>query len=55
MLSYIMSTEPLKSNTYVAIFNGDTYGYREHVSGRLSNVLVMTLLALVFDMMSYSV
>jgi hypothetical protein len=49
-----MSTEPLKSNMYVTISIGDTYGHSEYVSRRLciGNGIFSSC---VFDMMSYNV
>jgi hypothetical protein len=54
IVTCIMGTKPLKS-TCVIISIGDAFVHSKHGGHFLSTIWVVTLLALVFDMMSYSV
>jgi hypothetical protein len=54
ILRKILGTKPLKS-TFVTISIGNAFVHSKHGGHRLSIIWVVTLLALMFDMMSYSV
>jgi len=54
ILRKILGTKPLKS-TCVTISIGDTFVHGKHGGHCLSIIWVVTLLALVFDMISYGV